>query len=183
MNSPIDITGVELVTPRLLLRPWREEDLADFHTYARVDGVGQPAGWLPHGSMDDTREILRRFIDRKRTFCLEYGGRAVGSLGVELYDASEFPELAESQGRMLGYVLAKDCWGQGLMPEAVSAATRWLFEDVRLDFLLLGYYAFNLRSARVAEKCGFRPIKRGSQAWLGEPLEDHVWTILWNPKR
>ena len=48
MNQEIDITGVVLHTPRLTLRPWREEDLEDFYAYARVDGVGQMAGWLPH---------------------------------------------------------------------------------------------------------------------------------------
>ena len=30
MNAEIDISNVELKTPRLLLRPWRESDLIDF---------------------------------------------------------------------------------------------------------------------------------------------------------
>ena len=44
----IDIGGVVLKTPRLVLRPWRMSDLADFYAYASVDGVGQMAGWKPH---------------------------------------------------------------------------------------------------------------------------------------
>ena len=40
MNAAIDVTGVEIETPRLLLRAWKQEDLADFYEYARVDGVG-----------------------------------------------------------------------------------------------------------------------------------------------
>ncbi len=183
MNSPVDITGVRLTTPRLLLRPWRADDLEDFFAYARVEGVGQPAGWLPHRDIGESREILSRFIRHRRTFCLELQGRAVGSLGVEEYDEAAFPELAAFRGRMLGYVLAKDCWGRGLMTEAVSAAVPWLFDDVGLDFLTLGYYAFNRRSARVAEKCGFVPVGRGPQATGYGTVEDHVWTIRWNPKR
>ena len=179
MNKSVDITDVELRTPRLLLRPWREDDLADFNAYARVDGVGQPAGWPPHRDLEESRSILSRFIEGRRTFCLEYQGRAVGSVGVEEYDEAAFPELAERQGRMIGYVLAKDCWGRGLMPEAVTAVVRWLFDDVGLDFIAIGYYAWNARSARVAEKCGFTPVKRDTHATKLGTVEDHVWTMRW----
>ena len=48
MNSEIDISNTILKTKRLILRPWRNEDLDDFYEYASVDGVGQMAGWLPH---------------------------------------------------------------------------------------------------------------------------------------
>ena len=44
MNAPIDVTGVELHTQRLTLRPWRQSDLQDFFEYASVEGVGQMAG-------------------------------------------------------------------------------------------------------------------------------------------
>ena len=159
MNAPIDISCVVLRTPRLILRPWREEDLEDFYAYARVDGVGQMAGWQPHASIDESRAILDMFIREKKTFCLEYEGRAVGSLGIELYDEERFPELSDFSGREIGYVLAKDCWGQGLMPEAVRAAIRYLFDDVGLDFIIVGHFEHNARSRRVIEKCGFRYVK------------------------
>ena len=58
MNAEIDVTGVVLKTERLTLRPWREEDLEDFYAYARMDGVGQMAGWKPHGSIGESRQIL-----------------------------------------------------------------------------------------------------------------------------
>lgn len=47
MNKPIDIRQTVLKTARLTLRPWKESDLKDFYEYARVDGVGQMAGWNP----------------------------------------------------------------------------------------------------------------------------------------
>ena len=59
MNAPIDISGVTLRTPRLLLRPWQESDLDDFYEYASVDGVGQMAGWLPRIS-PDSENVYRR---------------------------------------------------------------------------------------------------------------------------
>ena len=66
MNAAIDVTGVEIETPRLLLRAWKQEDLADFYEYARVDGVGQMAGWMPHKSMDESKAILEKFIEHKK---------------------------------------------------------------------------------------------------------------------
>lgn len=159
MNAPIDISQVVLRTDRLLLRFWRETDLHDFYAYARVDGVGQPADWSPHKSPADTKEILDTFIKEKTTFALEYRGQVIGSLGIEEYRRENYPELEHLAGRALGYALAKDYWGQGLMPEAVRAATEYLFRVQKLDFLLLGHFVWNRQSARVAEKCGFRYSK------------------------
>lgn len=159
MNATIDITGVTLKTPRLSLRPWQEEDLADFYAYARVDGVGQMAGWLPHKSMEESREILGSFIAGKKTFALEYEGKVIGSLGIEKYNEDHYPELANLSGCEIGYVLSKDYWGRGLMPEAVKAVIQYLFETVKLDFILVGHFDWNNQSARVIEKCGFQYVK------------------------
>ena len=95
MNAAIDVSGVVLKTGRLVLRPWREEDLEDFYEYARVDGVGQMAGWRPHGSLDESREILEMFIREKKTLALVYQGKAVGSLGIEEYPERYYPELSD----------------------------------------------------------------------------------------
>ena len=65
MNRNIDISEVILRPERLLLRPWKAEDLQDFFEYASVDSVGQPAGWLPHKNIDESRTILKMFIDEK----------------------------------------------------------------------------------------------------------------------
>lgn len=159
MNAPIDIHTVTLHTPRLILRPWQETDLMDFYDYARVDGVGQMAGWLPHGSIEETKVILDSFIRHRKTFALEYQGKVIGSLGIETYREADFPELSALQARSIGYVLSKDYWGQGLMTEAVTAVIRYLFEEVRLDAIHIGHFTWNLRSRRVIEKCGFRPVR------------------------
>ena len=63
------------------------------------------------------------------------------------------------RGREIGFVLAKDYWGRGLMPEAVKAVMDYLFSELDYDFLLCGYYNFNSQSKRVQEKCGFKPYR------------------------
>ena len=156
MNKPIDVTHVVLTTDRLTLRPWRESDLNDFYEYASVDGVGQMAGWKPHSSLEETRLILNSFIRHRKTFALEYKGKVIGALGIEAYSEENHPELDALQGREIGYVLSKDYWGQGLMPEAVKAVLAWLFNEEKLDFVICGHFSQNSQSRRVIEKCGFR---------------------------
>lgn len=159
MNAPIDIDTITLKTERLLLRPWKQADLHDFYAYASVDGVGELAGWTHHKNLDESRIILDRFIEGKKTFALEYNGKVIGSLGIEEYNESNYPELLELSGRELGYVLSKDYWGRGLMPEAVKAVIKYLFVTAKLDFILVGHFDRNRQSAKVIEKCGFKYIK------------------------
>ena len=55
MNKNIDISNVILKTQRMILRPWKDTDLNDFYEYAKVDGVGQLAGWTPHKILKNQR--------------------------------------------------------------------------------------------------------------------------------
>ena len=156
MNAAIDISDVVLTTQRLILRPWELADLDDFYAYASVDGVGQMAGWKPHENREESLAILRRFIDEKKTFAIEFEGKVIGSLGIEEYNAAKLPEFQEKKCREIGYVLSKEYWGRGLMPEAVRRVIEYLFEDVGLDVIFCGHFLHNHQSARVQEKCGFQ---------------------------
>ena len=183
MNAPIDISDVTIKTERLLLRPWRESDLADFYAYARVDGVGQMAGWLPHENIEKSREILNHFIEGKKTFALEHQGKVIGSLGVEEYREALYPELAALQGRSIGYVLSKGYWGQGLMPEAVKAVISWLFDTQNLDFIFVGHFDWNMQSRRVIEKCGFHYLTSTKYETRYDTVETTMDYILYHPER
>lgn len=155
MNANIDVSNVILHTERLTLRPWTLNDLDDLYEYASVDGVGQMAGWLPHKSKEESLNILQIFIGEKKTFAIEYCGKVIGSLGIEFYDEKALPEFNAKQGREIGYALSKEYWGKGLMPEAVKAVIKFLFEVANLDFIVCGHFTENIQSMRVQEKCGF----------------------------
>lgn len=183
MNREIDISAVRLQTERLVLRAWRENDLDDFYEYAKVDGVGQMAGWVPHKDKDESRRILGSFIEGKRVLAIEYEGKVIGSLGIELYEEKNYPELRHYAGREIGYVLSKDYWGRGIMPEAVRAVIDYLFGEVGLDFILVGHFDWNRQSARVIEKCGFRYIKTCPFETRYDTIESSVEYILFAPDR
>lgn len=59
MNVSVDISNVIIETKRLIIRPWKNEDLNDFYEYASIDGVGQMAGWNPQ-EMNNQKELLRK---------------------------------------------------------------------------------------------------------------------------
>lgn len=186
MNVPIDITEVVLKTERLILRPWKLSDLEDFYDYAKVKGVGEMAGWKPHESIEESREILEMFASDKKTFAVVYNGKAIGSVGIEEYSEDKFPEFSELKCREIGYVLSKDHWGKGLMPEAVLEVIRYLFEEVGLDLIVCGHFIWNTQSDRVQEKCGFRHYgfsKYETRINTIEDSEDKILTReMWEQK-
>ena len=186
MNASFKIGGVTLETERLILRPFRQEDLQDFYEYASVEGVGEMAGWRHHGSIEESQEILDMFINEDKTFAivLKENGKVIGSLGVEKYGMEEaLTEFNDYLGREIGYVLSKEHWGKGYMPEAVRAVINYLFCTLELDFLTCGYFEFNSQSKRVQEKCGFKPYRKLNMDTRLGTTEPGVLNLLTNPSK
>ncbi|MBE6582775.1 MAG: GNAT family N-acetyltransferase [Ruminococcaceae bacterium] len=186
MNAEFKINRKVIETDRLILRAFQQSDLDDFFEYASVDGVGECAGWRHHESKDESREILNSFIEEDKTFaiCLKESGKVIGSLGIEKYGMEEaLTEFDGYRGREIGYVLAKDHWGKGIMAEAVSAVIDYLFNELDLDFLTCGYYDFNSQSKRVQEKCGFKPYRKLVMETSLGTQEPGVLNLLVNPTK
>lgn len=186
MNAEFRINGKQLETERLLLRAFEPSDLEDFYEYASVEGVGEMAGWKHHESREETQQILNSFIEQDKTFALfhKQSNRVIGSLGVETYGMEEkLTEFFPYRGREIGYVLSRDYWGKGLMPEAVAAVIHYLFDDLDLDFLTCGYFVSNHQSRRVQEKCGFLPYRELKINTKIGTVEPTVLNLLTNPNK
>ncbi len=182
MDTPVDISAIRLETARLVLRPWKETDLADFYEYASVEGVGEMAGWRHHTSLDESRRILNSFIAEKNVFAVtdRKTGKVIGSLGLHPSWANREAAYAPLKIKELGYVLSRDYWGQGLMPEAVREVLRFCFEDLGLDGVSISHFRENRQSRRVIEKCGFRFIQNGEYyaGPLNKTFEDCRYLLL-----
>ena len=186
MNADFATNGVTIETERLILRPFRQSDLQDFYEYASVEGVGEMAGWKHHESIEESQKILDMFITEDKTLAIVFKetDKVIGSLGIEKYGREEaLTEFHGYHGREIGYVLSKDHWGQGLMPEAVNAVVDYLFNDLDLDFLLCGYFDFNAQSKRVQEKCGFKPYRKLKMDTRLGTTEPGTLNLLPNPKK
>ena len=186
MNADFNINGLTLETERLLLRPFLESDLDDFYEYTSVPGVGEMAGWEHHASKEKSKEILDMFINEDKTFviCLKESGKVIGSLGIEKYGLEEkLSEFDGYRGRELGFVLSREYWGRGLMVEAVKSVIDYLFNELDFDFLLCGYYNFNIQSKKVQEKCGFKPYRTLMMETRMGTNEPGVLNLLLNPQK
>ena len=183
MNASIDITNICIETSRLILRPWNIEDLPDFYEYSSVPGVGEMAGWCHHKSLEESKTILGLFIQGKKTLALELkeNGKVIGSLGLE--EMRPDPLEGDRLGREIGYVLSKEYWGRGLMPEAVQAVIRYCFEILHLDYLTCGHFLQNSQSRRVIEKCGFTYVGESEFETRYNTVEQNRIYILYNPHK
>ena len=141
-----------LQTKRLILRPWCEEDAEDLYRYASDPEVGPPAGWQPHTSVENSREIIRAVLSAPETYavCLKEDGKPIGSIGFHRADLAELDDEYE-----LGYWIGKPFWGQGLIPEASRELIRYAFEELGVNSIWCGHYEGNIKSRRVQEKLGF----------------------------
>jgi len=141
-----------LQTPRLILCPWQECDAEALYQYARDPEVGPPAGWPPHTSVENSREIIRNVLSASETYavCLKGSDTPIGSVGLHRNDLAEQDDEYE-----LDYWIGKPFWGQGLIPEASRELLRHAFEDLNMNRIWCGYYDGNHKSRRVQEKLGF----------------------------
>ena len=141
-----------LQTERLILRPWREEDAQELYQYAKDPEVGPPAGWLPHTSVENSREIIKTVLSAPETYavCLKENGKPIGSIGFHRKDLAELDDEYE-----LGYWIGKPYWGQGLIPEASREMLRHAFRELGMNRIWCGYYDGNDKSRRVQQKLGF----------------------------
>ena len=142
-------------TERLILRPWREDDAESLYKYASDPEVGPKAGWPPHTSVEDSRQIIRQVLSVPETYavCLKESGEAVGSVGLKMGDATDMTDRADECE--LGYWIGRPYWGQGLIPEASRELLRHAFEELNMQAIWCGYYDGNTKSRRVQDKLGF----------------------------
>lgn len=144
-----------LITERLLLRPWAESDAESLYEYARDPDVGPIAGWPPHKSVEESREIIRTVFSGAETYaiCERENGIAIGAVALKMGDQTDITDREDECE--LGYWLGKPFWGRGYMPEAAAELLRHAFEDLGMRAVWCGYYEGNLKSKRVQEKLGF----------------------------
>lgn len=182
MDILIDISGVQIETERMLLREWRETDLEDLFAYASVEGVGEMAGWPHHTSEETSMMILDSFIQSKNVFAVvcKESGKVMGSLGLHNSWGNDEPIYEALRLKEIGYVLGKEYWGKGLMPEAVKGVIQYYFDQDVLDAFTIGHFNVNHQSRRVIEKIGFEFVKESTyySSQLDKSFQDMKYILL-----
>jgi RimJ/RimL family protein N-acetyltransferase len=159
-------------TDRLILR---KPKLGDARALQRAYGDPEVMEFIGDGatrSLDETREAIRRSTARWKsdgfgTFSIERkeDGKVLGRTGFlvwnsETWTTGTLAEFGDDIGVVeLGWLLAKEHWGQGYATEAAAAARDHAFKELRLPRLISLIMKGNDRSIRVAERIGERYVR------------------------
>jgi ribosomal-protein-serine acetyltransferase len=137
------------------LRPLEDEDADEL--YALIDANRDYlAEWMPWAE-GQTREGTHEFLRETRRKAdadegLEVGliddGRIVGMVGLHVAEP-------HNQGARVGYWLAEDRQGRGLVTRAVAALVSHAFDDWGFHRIELRAAPDNARSRAIAERLGF----------------------------
>jgi [ribosomal protein S5]-alanine N-acetyltransferase len=138
----------EIETERLTLRPLAARDVDALHAMHADPRVMRFWHAAPHRSVDETRKVVDGLLHGgARAWVLVPRG-AQTATGLVYY-------LGNTSVPGMGYMLAAEHWGKGLMTEAVCGALGAGFDRMGLDRVELWIVADNLASRRLAERTGF----------------------------
>ena len=177
---------LEIRTPRLLLRPFRSDDVDDVFAYATDPEWGR---YLP---LPDpyTRRSAEEFVasailadpDTSPMWAIVHEGRASTSgWGIDL-------RVRDGRWAEMGYSIARPLWGQGLVTTeaATAVAIAHGFEKLGLARIQASADTRNVASWRVMEKLGMKRegIMRSSRLVRDIRVDDVLYAVLreeWSP--
>lgn len=176
----INNKNIKIETARLILRPFEETDLEDFHEYTSAAGVGEAAGWKHHESKEESEAVLKELIAGRRTFAIEEkeSGKVIGSVGFE-----NSPELYKNYNlgeniNDIGYIISRDYWGKDYAVEALIGAISYAFFMLHLDAVTCACFKDNEASKKIIEKSGFKPVAIGKYVTqLGEKYDAQYYGL------
>jgi RimJ/RimL family protein N-acetyltransferase len=174
---------VPVETPRLLIRPYREDDLAALHEIHRRPDVVRYLPWPAHASLEDSRLLLETRMavsglvtdGDKLVLAVtdKQNARLLGEVALILNDR------ALLQGE-IGFILHPDHQGHGYAYEAAKAMLEIGFGAAGLRRIIGRCDARNAASAGLMEKLGLRREAQFRQSeWIkGEWIDRLIYACL-----
>lgn len=165
---------------RVLLRPFRMEDVEDVFAYASDPEVAQHMEWAPHRETAETCAYLASSIEAysKRVWLplavvRRDTGRVVGCFDLRVVSAGH--RVGET-----GYVLARSEWGTGTNVEAGRLVLEHAFDHFGLNRVQAICNVENRRSSRTLEKLGMtrEGTLREYRIEKGVPRDKYMYAIL-----
>jgi RimJ/RimL family protein N-acetyltransferase len=165
---------IELATPRLVLRGWREDDL---NALAAVNADPEVMRFIGDGSVRDREQTAAGLAMMER----EWAERGFGIFAVEVRDTGQLagwvglavpaflPEVLPAVE--IGWRLGRVFWGGGIATEGARAVLRFGFVDRGLDRIISIRHVDNRASGRVMEKLGMHFDRRTVVPSHGQPVE------------
>ncbi|WP_460110799.1 GNAT family N-acetyltransferase [Streptomyces sp. YKOK-J1] len=167
----------EILTPRLLLRGWQDDDLVPM---AEINADPRVMRWIDDGSVRDldlTAEDIERWEE-------EWDEEGFGLFAVELLGSGELigftglsvpeflPEVMTAVA--ISWRLGAQFWGQGYASEAAHATLEFALQDRGLDRVVSISRVGDNASENVIRKLGMVPDRETAHPLYGYPLRVHA---------
>jgi RimJ/RimL family protein N-acetyltransferase len=174
-------------TDRLIVRPWRDSDRAEYLSSCNSQAVtvhlGGPA------AIEEIDSGLKRIRDSQEQhgFCFwaverRSDGRFLGYCGLKM---ANLPGTPVEHDIEIGWRLREDAWGQGYASEAAEAVLSWAWENLDVHRIVSFTVPANEASRRVMERIGMtrRPdLDFGHPSFpVGHRLSAHVAYVAERP--
>ena len=143
-------------TDRLILRKLRDTDVQNY--YSRLGSSQEVTRfmlWQPHKSLQESRESIRRILERDG-YCWAIALKEDDSL-IGRIDLLRIDE--ENRSCSFAYMLGKDFWNQGFGTEALQAVFSFAFTRLGMESIVADHMSENPASGRVMEKAGMRYVR------------------------
>jgi ribosomal-protein-alanine N-acetyltransferase len=135
------------------LRPWRREDVNRLAAIADNPRIASNMmDIFPHPY---TMEAGMKFIEMtllsepRQILAIEIDGQVAGAIGIH-----PMQDVYRLNAEM-GYWLAEEYWGKGIMSEVITWMTAYAFSHFPIERIFAKPYGTNIASQRVLEKAGF----------------------------
>jgi [ribosomal protein S5]-alanine N-acetyltransferase len=171
----------ELVTERLLIRPWSDQDRPQFSALMQDTEVTRYVNAGKAYREQDVDEFLARQARQlaEHDVCMgavveKSSGRVVGIAGTQ--------PLGTTGDLEIGWIFSRDVWGRGYATEAGAAAMNHVLETLGRRRVVAIIDPPNEPSKRVAARLGMQYEGRYSGAQLGHRKPEIVVDLFYREK-
>jgi RimJ/RimL family protein N-acetyltransferase len=162
------------------IRQWRESDAPDLASALSnkkiLDNLrdGLPFPYTEKDGLDFIKAMLSAEKNDTFPFAVTVDDKAIGSIAV--FRQGNIHRLIGE----LGYYIAEEYWGNGIMTQAVRQICEYVFKNSDLIRIYAEPFAYNTASCRVLEKAGFQleGVLRNNAIKNGEVLDMKMYSLI-----
>nr|WP_319401586.1 GNAT family protein [uncultured Carboxylicivirga sp.] len=139
---------------KLILRPWKAEDLKNLVTYANNWNIAKfLTNQFPHPYTIEDGKAFVEFANRDQPvhiFAIVFNDEAIGGVGIHPQGDIHIKNAE------LGYWIGEPFWGQGIVSKAVNQIINFAFTTYDIDRIYASVFGSNLGSQKVLQKNNFK---------------------------
>jgi RimJ/RimL family protein N-acetyltransferase len=162
------------------IRKWKLTDAKDIAVALSNKKIqdnlrdGLPYPYSEQDGVDFISSMLSANEDETFAFAITLDDKVIGSIGV-FRQQNIHRQTAE-----MGYYIAEEYWGKGIMTDAVKQICEYVFKNSDILRIYAEPFAYNIGSCRVLEKTGFQyeGTLRNNAVKNGKVIDMKMYSLL-----